>query len=130
VLRIHRTGSAHFTAFPAFALQVAGAGVQSTRSSAAVAAWHAEYAWRAPAGPIGRSNDVIAQAAKLVVSTHFGSVSMLQRKLHITIADATWLMDRLHELGVVGGPEGIKARDVLVPVGDLPELLRRLEGRR
>ncbi len=60
-------------------------------------------------------DELFEEAARLIVRHQQGSTSLIQRKMSIGYNRAGRIMDQLEAAGVVGPPEGSKARQVFYP---------------
>jgi S-DNA-T family DNA segregation ATPase FtsK/SpoIIIE len=74
------------------------------------------------------SDDLLDEAARVVVQSQTASVSMLQRRLRVGYTRAGRLIDMLERRGIISGYEGSKPRQVLVTEGELPRMLARHGG--
>jgi ribosomal protein S25 len=72
--------------------------------------------------------DMVCEAAVLVIRAQFASTSMLQRKLRVGFVVAGKMIDRLEEAGVVGPPDGSKAREVFTAPEHLDEALAKIRA--
>jgi S-DNA-T family DNA segregation ATPase FtsK/SpoIIIE len=68
-------------------------------------------------------DDLLKQAAQVVVESGTASVSMIQRRLRVGYTRAGRLIDMLERRGIISGYEGSKPRQVLVGMADLPRVL-------
>jgi len=76
-------------------------------------------------------DDMLEDAARLVVETQHGSTSMIQRRMKLGYNRAGRIMDQLEALGIVGPAEGSKPREVLYyGVEELERFLTELKNKR
>ena len=74
------------------------------------------------------SDELLADAARLVAQTGSASVSMLQRRLRVGYTRAGRLIDMLERRGIVGPWEGSKPRQILLGREELEHVLGLLEA--
>ncbi len=76
-------------------------------------------------------DDMLEDAARLVVQNQHGSTSMIQRRLKLGYNRAGRIMDQLEHLGIVGPNEGSKPREVLFhDEVELQRFLKQLREKR
>jgi S-DNA-T family DNA segregation ATPase FtsK/SpoIIIE len=73
------------------------------------------------AAPAGELDPLFRQAAEVCIQNQLGSTSLLQRRLKIGYGRAARIIDQLHDAGILGPPDGSKARQVLVGLEDLDQ---------
>jgi len=76
------------------------------------------------------SDELLTDAARLVLETGSASVSLLQRRLRVGYTRAGRLIDMLERRGIVGPWEGSKPRQILIQSGELETLLAGLDSER
>ena len=80
-----------------------------------------------PSGAGSQDDELVWEAADIVISTGLGSTSNLQRRLKVGYSRAGRIMDQLEEKGIVGPANGSKPREVLVDALEL-ETLKAFEA--
>ncbi len=73
-------------------------------------------------------DELLGDAARLIVRAGYGSVSLLQRKMKIGYVRAARIVDQLEEKGIVGPAQGSNPRDVLVGLEELEHLIKSGSG--
>lgn len=71
----------------------------------------------------GDWDELFRAAAEVCINNKGGSTSLLQRRLSIGYGRAARIVDQLHDVGVVGPPDGSKPREVLMTMDELDRLL-------
>ena len=74
------------------------------------------------------ADDLLADAAVLVIETGSASVSMLQRRLRVGYTRAGRLIDMLERRGVVGPWEGSKPRQIMVEADEVEHIMATLRA--
>jgi len=64
----------------------------------------------------------LRDAAWIVVTQYQRSISLIQRRLGVGYTRAARMMDQLEMLGIVGPPDGTKAREVIMGEEDLDDI--------
>jgi len=97
--------------------------IEKIESFADVAGGDDDEGFSAGSGP---RDEFFEEAAQIIVDTGLGSTSLLQRRLNLGYARAGRIMDQLQDAGIVGPPNGSKAREVIVRPDELDDTLAML----
>ena len=76
--------------------------------------------------PAGDYDEMLPQAAEVVIEMGSCSVSMLQRRIKLGYSRAARIVDQMEELGIVGPYEGAKPRSVTIDKAGWQELQVKL----
>ncbi|MDQ3729295.1 MAG: DNA translocase FtsK, partial [Actinomycetota bacterium] len=68
-------------------------------------------------------DDLLEDAARIVIESETASVSMIQRRLRVGYTRAGRLIDMLERRGIISGYEGSKPRQVLISISELPAIM-------
>ena len=80
---------------------------------------------------LSEMDEMLEDAAKLVVETQHGSTSMIQRRMKLGYNRAGRIMDQMEGLGIVGPAEGSKPREVLFySMDELVRFMAELKSRK
>ena len=71
------------------------------------------------------SDPMLRAAIELAVESGKISTSLIQRRLSLGYGRAAKLIDQMHDMGIVGAPEGQKPRNVLITASEWAEMVMR-----
>ncbi|MFA5251380.1 MAG: DNA translocase FtsK 4TM domain-containing protein [Phycisphaerae bacterium] len=73
-------------------------------------------------------DELFDEAVRIILESHRGSVSLLQRKLSIGYARASRIIEMMAGAGILGEYKGSQAREVLMTLKDYEKLRERMEA--
>jgi S-DNA-T family DNA segregation ATPase FtsK/SpoIIIE len=82
---------------------------------------------RIDASEMGR-DELFDEAVRIILESHRGSVSLLQRKLSIGYARASRIIEMMAAAGILGEYKGSQAREVLMTLKDYEKLRKQMEA--
>lgn len=68
-------------------------------------------------------DQLFRQAAEICIQHNQGSTSLLQRRLRVGYGRAARIIDQLHNVGILGPPDGSKPREVLIGLESLEHVI-------